>query len=69
MFDSTFNESSNDMNPGPVSTMNDDIPFAFKRSKLFSIVINNVPLSNGGTKIIKGLHLGSHGFFVCILDL
>jgi hypothetical protein len=36
------------MNPGPVSTMHDDIAFSFVLGELFGVVILDVAFADGG---------------------
>jgi hypothetical protein len=50
------------MNPGPVTTMHDDIAFSFVLGELFSVVILDVAFADGGD-------LGCEGLLVGVLDV
>lgn len=57
-----FDEPSDDMNPGPVSTMHNDVAFTFVLGKLFCKVIFDVAFSDGR-------YFGRKGFLIGIFDV
>lgn len=53
-----LDEFSDDMDSGPVSTMHDDIAFAFVLGKFLSVIVLDVAFANGRYFRGQGLFVG-----------